>query len=232
MSYDAEPTASENGPELQRVALGQLLKDSLARLNGSKRELLLASAVIVLVSFLATLLASLFFPGIASLAPSQLDVLAAGLVSLLATSPFAGGLILMALTRARGEVIEPGTLSRGFRFATRFLSYGLLTGLLSYVFNLYPGIISQLLFLAVAALISFTPHFMVDRGLQLQQALLQSARLVLLNPLALAGWLLLALLLIVLSAATLGIGLIWALPFIAISSAMFYLHGTRAAAVH
>ena len=100
------------------------------------------------------------------------------------------------------------------------------------MFNLYQGIISQLLFLAVAALISFTPHFMVDRGLQLQQALLQSARLVLLNPLALAGWLLLALLLIVLSAATLGIGLIWALPFIAISSAMFYLHGTRAAAVH
>ena len=114
MSYDAEPTASENGPELQRVSLGQLLKDSLARLNGSKRELLLASAVIVLVSFLATLLASLFFPGIASLAPSQLDVLAAGLVSLLATSPFAGGLILMALTRARGEVISRHA-EQGFR---------------------------------------------------------------------------------------------------------------------
>src|SRR5690625_7744117 len=110
MSYDAEPTASENGPELQRVALGQLLKDSLARLNGSKRELLLASAVIVLVSLLGTLLAALFLPGIASLAPGQLDVLAAGLVSLLATSPFAGGLILLAPTRAPGAAVQPATL--------------------------------------------------------------------------------------------------------------------------
>src|SRR5690625_3629259 len=111
MSYDAEPTASENGPELQRVSLGQLLKDSLVRLNGSKHVLLLASAVIVLVSFLATLLASLFFPGIASLAPSQLDVLAAGLGSLLGTRPVEGPLFASdwqhTLTAARLCVHRP-----------------------------------------------------------------------------------------------------------------------------
>ena len=49
MSYRIESPGDGAEPELQRVSLGQLLKDSLVRLNGSKHVLLLASAVIVLV---------------------------------------------------------------------------------------------------------------------------------------------------------------------------------------
>lgn len=219
-----QPDSAEFSPS--RVALGQVLLDSLRLLKGSKAAILLASAAVVLLSFIATLIASLFFPGIRTGLPNQLESLAAGLASLLLTSLLLGGLINMALVRARSGLIEAGMVSSGTRFATRMLQYGLLTLLGSYLLGMWPGLVPQLLGLALAALISFTPHFMVDRDLQLPEALAASARLVLRNPLQLFGWLVLAVGLILLSALSFGIGLIWALPFIALSSAMFYLHGS------
>ncbi len=214
-------------PQLQRIALGAVLSQSFRLLKGSKSAILLASALLMVLTLVATLITAIFFPGIMSGSPSQLDSLAAALVSLLVTSPLLGGLIWMALTRARGEPIEVGMIRRGTPYATRFLSYGLVTGLLSFLMGILPGTIYQLLGLGVAALISFTPHFMVDRDLQLPEALVLSARLVLLNPLAMLGWLMLAVLLLVASFFTLGIGLIWTLPFVAVSSAMFYLHANN-----
>lgn len=226
---DPRTQPAKDGTEftLARVKLGDVLRDSLRLLKGSKSAILLGSAAVLLLSFIATLIASAFFPGIRTGLPNPLESLAAGLSSLLLTSLLLGGLVNMALSRARGGPIQAGMVLSGTRFATRMLQYGLLTMLGTYLLNLWPGLVVQLIGLALSALISFTPHFMVDRDLQLTEAIAASARLVLHNPLQLLGWLMLSVLLIVLSIFTFGVGLIWTLPFIAVSSAMFYLLGTN-----
>lgn len=221
-----DPRSESGGFTFRRVALGAVIGDSLRLLKGSKTAILLGSAAVLLLSFIATLIASVFFPGIRSGLPNALESLAAGLASLLATSFLLGGLVKMALIRARTGPIEAGMVMSGTRFATRMLQYGLLTMLGSYVLGLWPGIVPQLIGLVLSALISFTPHFMVDRELLLPEALRASAQLVIRNPLQLLGWLLLAVALIVISILSFGVGLIWALPFVAVSSAMFYVHAS------
>ncbi len=210
--------------EFQPVALRDVLSESASRLKGSKTSLLLGTALLILANLLALLLSTVVAPGSLLEPPTLLENVTTGLIGAVVSSPILGGFALMALKRARGQAIDPGMIMSGTRYATRFLTYGIITTGLSLLVWFLPALIGQLLWLVVGVLLTFTAYFIVDRDLGAGHAMLASLAMVLSNPAAVTGWMLLGVALSLAAVLTLGIGLIWLLPFLLISNAMLYLH--------
>ena len=114
----------------------------------------------------------------------------------------------------------------GTRFATNFLVYGLFTTALSMLLSLLPFAFNQVIWLLLSALFSFTAFFIVDRDASVPEAIIASIRLVTTNLPVVLGWLLLGVGLSVVGVLTFGIGLIWIVPFVILSSALIYRHAT------
>ncbi len=209
-----------------KVSLGAVLTDAYRLLNGSKTALLMAVVTLLIASFVAFFLTSFIAPGWLSTTPSALDSLVANLLSVALTAPLLGGFALMSLERARGQEIVGGMVFSGTRFATNFLVYGLFTTALSMLLSLLPFAFNQVIWLLLSALFSFTAFFIVDRDASVPEAIIASIRLVTTNLPVVLGWLLLGVGLSVVGVLTFGIGLIWIVPFVILSSALIYRHAT------
>lgn len=213
-------------PQFNKVSFGDVLSDAYRLLKGSKTALLLAVIALIIASFIAFFLTNIIAPGWLSPNPGALDTLVANLLSVALSSPLLGGLALMSLERARGREIQGGMIFSGTRFATRFLVYGLFTTALSMLLSTLPFAFNQLIWLAISALFSFTAFFIVDREENVMQAIISSIDLVATNLAVVLGWLLLGVGLSLVGVLTLGIGLIWIVPFVILMSAMIYRHAT------
>lgn len=214
----------EGLPPLRTVHLRDVLSETLTLLKGSKSAILLGVACLLLANMLAVLFSSIVAPGSLFGPPTLLDNVVLGLLGAVVSSPILGGFALMTLRRARGEPIDAGMIFRGTAFATRFLTYGLITTALSALTFVLPPLVGNLLWLGVGVLLTFTSYFIVDRDMGAGQAVTASLRMVAANLGPLLLWLLLGVALSVAAVLTLGIALIWVLPFLAVSNAMLYLH--------
>lgn len=215
-----------SGTGFNRVQLGDAMVDARQLLKGSKTALLLGAIAITGVAVLAVLIAGGIAPGVLSTDPSLLDNLLINLLSAALSAPLLGGFTIMSLVRARGGAISAALLFSGVRFATRFLVFGLFTTAVSLLFSALPWPLNQGLWLVLSALLSFTAYFIVDRDLGVTDAMALSVRLVASNPGAVLGWLGLSVVLSIAGVITLGIGLIWAVPYIFLLSALVYHHAT------
>ena len=213
-------------PPFNKVIFGAVLTDAYRLLKGSKTALLMAVIALIFATFIAFMLTNIVAPGWLSPTPSLLDTLVANLLSVVLTAPLLGGLALMTLERVRGHEIHGAMIFSGTRFATRFLMYGLFTTALSMLLSTLPFAFNQVIWLVISALFSFTAFFIVDRDADVMTAILASINLVAANLPVVLGWLLLGVGLSLVGVLTLGIGLIWIVPFVILSSALIYRHAT------
>lgn len=210
-------------PTFRTVQLREMLAASWRLVKGSKTAILFGVLLLAMANLLAVMLSYIVSPGSPLDPPTLLNSLTVSLLGAAISSPILGGFALMALRRARGEAIDGGMVLSGTRFATRFLTYGLITTGLSLLVYPLPSLLGQLLWLVVGVLLTFTAYFIVDRELGAGQAMLASLAMVASNPGPVLGWIALGVALSFVAVLTLGIGLIWLLPFLAISNAMLYL---------
>lgn len=213
-------------PPFNKVIFGAVLTDAYRLLKGSKTALLMAVIALIFATFIAFMLTNIVAPGWLSPTPSLLDTLVANLLSVVLTAPLLGGLALMTLERVRGHEIHGAMIFSGTRFATRFLMYGLFTTALSMLLSTLPFAFNQVIWLVISALFSFTAFFIVDRDADVMTAILASINLVAANLPVVLGWLLLGVGLSLVGVLTLGIGLIWIIPFVILASALIYRHAT------
>lgn len=209
-----------------KVSLGDVIGESLALMRGRKGALLLASLVMVASIYLSVLLAAALSPQAPSPEPGLLDNIMVSVISIVLAAFLLGGMARMSLEAARGNPIRGSMIFSGFPYATRFLSYGLLTAALSVLYVFLPFPLNDAMSYLIGTILYFSVYFIVDRKAGVLQAIGSSLRLFASNPGTILLWMLLGLLLAVLGVLTLGIGLIWIMPFITISNAMIYVHAT------
>ncbi|MDR3094104.1 MAG: DUF975 family protein [Bacteroidales bacterium] len=140
--------------------------------------------------------------------------------ALLLISPVVGyGLVAVFLRSFRGEAIDVGNLFIGFRSYGKVLGVMLLTFLYTALWTLLfivPGIIKAYSYAMTAYILHDDPTVGADEAIERSKAMMNGhkAKLFLLD-VSFIGWGLLCIL-------TLGIGLLWLLPYMQTARAAFY----------
>ncbi len=213
----------------RRVDLSETIRTARERIAGSKRVYLTMAAFYVALlagvgGFLALPLALAFFPsppGADILDPRADAVLVAFLAA--AAAPFQGGFHAAGLARVAGAPIRFGMLFERFDLFSRFFGLTLLIGLIGVITATW-GFFGSLLSLAASMFLGFSGFYLVDRGLQLGDAMTRSAGMVAANLRAIALFFLLSAGLGLLVVVTIGIALPWVIPFTAVGTATMYAH--------
>lgn len=219
-----------SGSGFNKISLSDVIAASRPLMRGRKGALLLASLIMIATIYLSVLLAAALAPQVLSPQPGLLDNLMVSIISIVLAAFLLGGMARMSLEAARGNPIRGSMIFSGFPYATRFLTYGLLTAALSVLYVFLPFPLNDAVSYLIGTMLYFSIYFIVDRDSGVLQAIGSSLRLVAANPGAVLLWMLLGLVLAVLGALTLGIGLIWIIPFITISNAMIYVQATEGTA--
>ena len=213
----------------RRVDLSETIRTARERIAGSKRVyLMMAGFYIVLIGVVGALLAmpiaTMFFPtepGAEFLDPRADAILVAFIAA--AAAPFQGGFQAAGLTRVAGAPIRFGMLFERMNLFPRFFGLTLLIGLIGVITATW-GFAGTLVSLAVSMFLSFAGFYLVDRDLQLGEAMTRSSTAVAANLRAVALFFLLSAALGLLVVVTIGLALPWIIPFTAVGTATMYAH--------
>lgn len=141
------------------------------------------------------------------------------LASFLVSGPFAGGLAIFALAIARNQEAKFEQLFDGFkRFGVYFVAYLLMIVfiLLWSLLLIVPGIIAAFSYSMIFYIIADDPSISASDALKRSKAMMQGNKGKLFGlQLRFLGWAILCIL-------TAGIGFLWLIPYIQVSTAKFY----------
>lgn len=191
-----------------------VLKEGLRRSEGVKLTFIGSIIIYILIAVFVKSLLGFIFPNNESL----LNVYASSTVEMLFTLPILIGIMLLGVKRARDETLEVPSIFNYFGMIIPImLAYVAMTLILTIGFLLLvvPGI-----YLAVSYAFAYT--LIVDKGLDVWEAMELSRKTVTEQWFKFFGLSLLSGLIIVLSAIPFGIGLIWTIPMTYISYGLLY----------
>jgi len=187
----------------------ELLKKGYAKMEGVKGIFLSAFAVYVVVALVLQMILEVVFPP--SSVPSEPNLLNQFIVtvfSLPVLMPLMAGIIMMAIEHSRGEQIDFKSIFNYYPQMGKLALAGLLVYILTligFMFFILPGI-----YLSVAYV--FTLPLIVDKNMEVWDAMEHSRKTVNKNFFKVFGLTLLLGLGLIGGILTFGIGLIWAVP--------------------
>ncbi|MEX2502469.1 MAG: hypothetical protein WD336_08830 [Trueperaceae bacterium] len=237
-SDDDRSGAQSGAPDPERrIDLREAIRVARDRISGSKGAYMAMAGFYVLVLggtgvlFAVPIAEALFpTPTDAPVLDPRADAIVVAFLAL-ASAPFQGGFLAAGLARVDRRPIRFGFVFRHLRMWPRFFGLALLIGLVGVVTAAW-GVVGSMLSLAVSILLGFAGYFLVDRHLELGDAMIHSAKMVAANAGAVAMFYLLTAALGLLVVATLGIALPWVVPFAAIGTAVLYQQGAGLARSH
>jgi len=191
-----------------------VLKEGFRRSEGVKFIFIGSVIIYALIAVFVKSLLEFIFPD----TESMLSIYASSTIEMLFTLPILIGIMLLGVKRARDESLEIPSIFSYFGMAIPvILAYVAMTILLSlgFILLIIPGI-----YLAVSY--AFTYTLIVDKGLDIWEAMELSRKTVTKQWFKFFGLSILSGIIIVISAIPLGIGLVWSIPTTYIAYGLLY----------
>ena len=193
-----------------------VLKEGFRRTDGVKLTIISSIIIYIVIAMFVKSLLEFIFPNTESL----LSIYASSTMEMLFTLPILIGIMLLGVRRARDEMLEIPSIFNYFDMIIPImLAYIAMSLLLTigFILLIIPGI-----YLAVSY--AFVYILIVDKGLNVWEAMELSRKTVTRQWFKFFGLSLLSGIIIVISAIPLGIGLIWSIPATYIAYGLLYHH--------
>ncbi|MFT7003147.1 MAG: hypothetical protein ACJAWW_000482 [Sulfurimonas sp.] len=193
-----------------------VLKEGFRLSNGVKLTFIGSIIIYAIITFFVKSLLNFIFPNIESI----ISIYASSTMEMIFTLPILVGIMILGLKRARDDELTIPSIFDFFAMVTPIvLAYILMTLLLTlgFVLLVIPGI-----YLAVSY--AFTYMLIVDKGLNVWEAMELSRKTVTKQWFKFFGLSILSGLFIIISAIPLGIGLVWSIPTTYIAYGLLYHH--------
>jgi uncharacterized membrane protein len=193
-----------------------VLKEGFRLSDGVKLTFVGSIIIYALITFFVKSLLNFIFPNIESL----LSVYISSTLEMIFTLPILVGIMILGVKRARNKELNIPSIFDFFTMTTPIvLAYILMTLLLSlgFILLVIPGI-----YLAVSY--AFTYMLIVDKGLNVWEAMELSRKTVTKQWFKFFGLSILSGLFIVVSAIPFGVGLVWSIPTAYIAYGLLYHH--------
>lgn len=201
---------AQNMPEYDFDII-EIIKKGFSHIEGVKGIFLAAFFVYVVVAIILQIILGIFFPS--PPAPAQPNLLNQQIVTILSypvLMPLIVGIIMLSINYSRGENIEFKSIFNYYHLTGKLALAALLIYILTvigFVLLILPGI-----YLSIAYI--FTLPLIVDKGMDVWDAMELSRKAVTKHWFKVFGLFFLLSLIMALGALALGIGLIWAVPLL------------------
>ena len=204
----------ENKPEEQSrdydFDIIEMVKVGWERIDGVKGQFIAAFSIYVAVAIIVQMLLGLIFPQGTAENPNLLNQQIVGILSYPAIMPILAGIVMMAIHHSRGEVVDFKSVFNYYHIVGKLA----LAGVLIYILTVVGFLLFILPGIYVSVAYAFTIPLIVDKNMEVWEAMELSRKTVTKHWFKVAGLMGLLTILMVLSAIPLGIGLIWTIPLI------------------
>ena len=189
----------------------EIIKIGFNRIEGVKGIFLAAFVVYVVVAIILQMILGIFFPSPPPPAePNYVNQLIVVIISYPVLLPLVSGIMMLAINYSRGEAIELNSIFNYYHLSGKLSLAGIfmyIMTVIGFMLLILPGI-----YLSIAYI--FTLPLIVDKGMDVWEAMELSRKSVTKHWFKLFGLFLLLSLIMTLGALVLGIGLIWAVPLL------------------
>ena len=189
----------------------EILKEGFKRIEGVKGIFLSVFVVYMAIVLVLQIILGIFFPSPPP--PAEPNIVNQQIVTILSypvVMPIIVGIMMLAIHYSRGEVIEFQSIFRYFHLMGKLALAGILIYIITvigFLLFILPGI-----YLSIAYI--FTLPLIVDKGMDVWDAMELSRKTVTQHWFKIFGLFFLLSLFMALGVLTLGIGLIWAVPLL------------------
>ncbi len=187
----------------------EIIKVGFNSINGVKGTFLTAFVIYVAIAIAVQIILGIFFPSPPPPAePNYLNQQIVTILSYPVLMPLIAGVVMLAINYARGESIEFKSIFNYYHLTGKLSLAAILIYIMTivgFIFLILPGI-----YLSIAYI--FTVPLIVDKGLDVWEAMELSRKTVTKHWFKVFGLMLLLTIMMGLGALAFGIGLIWAVP--------------------
>ena len=189
----------------------EIIKVGFNNINGVKGTFIAAFAVYVAIAVVVQIILSMIFPS--PLAPAEPNYLNQQIVTILSypvLMPLIAGIAMLSINYSRGEQIEFKSIFNYYHLTGKLALAAILIYIMTiigFILLVLPGI-----YLSIAYI--FTLPLIVDKGLDVWEAMELSRKMVTKHWFKVFGLMFVLTLIMVLGTLAFGIGLIWAVPLL------------------
>jgi len=186
----------------------EMIKEGYKRTKGVKKEFIVAFVIYISVAIVFQFTLGLVFPQGTFNTPNLLNQQIVGILSYPVLMPIVAGIIMMAIGQYRGENISFKSVFNYFHIAGKLA----LAGVIIYVFTIIGIVLFVLPGIYVSVAYAFTVPLIVDKDMNVWEAMELSRKTVTKHWFKVAGLMGLLSVIVFMGAIPMGIGLIWAIP--------------------
>ena len=186
----------------------EMVKAGWERINGVKTQFIAGFAIYIAAAVIVQLTLGLVFPQGTLEMPNLLNQQIVGILSYPVLMPIMGGIMMMAIQQYRGETIDFKSVFNYFHITGKLA----LVGVIIYVFTVIGIMLLVLPGIYVSVAYAFTIPLIVDKNMDVWEAMELSRKTVTKHWFKVAGLMGLLSIIVFISAIPLGIGLVWTIP--------------------
>ena len=186
----------------------EMVKAGWKRINGVKTQFIAGFAIYIAAAVIVQLILGLVFPQGTPEMPNLLNQQIVGILSYPVLMPIMAGIIMMAIRQYRGESVDFKSVFDYFHITGKLA----LAGVIIYVLTMVGFLLFILPGIYVSVAYAFTIPLIVDKNMDVWEAMELSRKTVTKHWFKVAGLMGLLSIIIFISAIPLGIGLFWTIP--------------------
>jgi uncharacterized membrane protein len=186
----------------------EMTKTGWERINGVKAQFIAGFAIYIAAAVIVQMVLGLVFPQGTAEAPNFLNQQIVGILSYPVLMPIMAGIMMMAIKHYRGEAVDFKSVFDYFYMTGKLA----LAGVIIYVFTIIGIMLLVLPAIYVSVAYAFTIPLIVDKNMDVWEAMELSRKTVTKHWFKVAGLMGLLSIIMFISAIALGVGLVWTIP--------------------
>jgi len=186
----------------------EIIKAGFVHIEGVKAQFVIAFAIYIAVALVLQMMLGLVFPQGTTEEPNLLNQQIVGILSYPILMPIIAGIVMMAIENSRGEPIDFKSVFNYYHLTGKLA----LAGILIYIFTVVGFILLILPAIYVSVAYAFTVPLLIDKNMEVWEAMEHSRKTVTRHWFKVAGLMGLLTVIMAISIIPLGIGLIWSVP--------------------
>ncbi len=186
----------------------EMVKAGWERINGVKTQFIAGLAIYIAAAIIVQLTLGLVFPQGTTEAPNFLNQQIVGILSYPVLMPIMAGIIMMAIKQYHGETVDFKSVFNYFYMTGKLA----LAGVIIYVLTVIGFLLFIIPGIYVSVAYAFTIPLIVDKNMDVWEAMELSRKTVTKHWFKVAGLMGLLSIIVFISAIPLGIGLVWTIP--------------------
>ncbi len=186
----------------------EMVKAGWERINGVKTQFIAGFAIYIAAAIIVQLTLGLVFPQGTPEMPNLLNQQIVGILSYPVLMPIMAGIMMMAIQQYRGETVDFKSVFNYFYMTGKLA----LAGVIIYVLTVIGFLLFIIPGIYVSVAYAFTIPLIVDKNMDVWEAMELSRKTVTKHWFKVAGLMGLLSIIVFISAIPLGIGLVWTIP--------------------